>query len=187
MSRSSILKRIQQNVAHNKETSNDLVAHSRFSDKLDKFIQMVTSIGGSVVELKEADINVYVQKTFPTAQHVVSILHEGTAVNASTQTYDQLDICILKGLFGVAENGAVWLTDVQMPDRVLPFITANLILVLSEKEIVHNMFEAYGKIADCSYEFGTFIAGPSKTADIEQSLVLGAHGAKTLTVLVTKD
>ncbi|MNW08326.1 Lactate utilization protein C [compost metagenome] len=46
------------------------------------------------------------------------------------------------------------------------------------------MHEAYQKIADSVYGFGTFIAGPSKTADIEQSLVLGAHGPKNMTVFI---
>ena len=46
------------------------------------------------------------------------------------------------------------------------------------------MHEAYDLIGDKDYGFATFIAGPSKTADIEQSLVLGAHGPKTMTVFL---
>jgi len=71
--------------------------------------------------------------------------------------------------------------------RVLPFITQHLAVVLSRKNIVHNMQEAYERIGTVPYGFGVFIAGPSKTADIEQSLVLGAHGPKTMTVFLLND
>ena len=43
--------------------------------------------------------------------------------------------------------------------------------------IVHNMHEAYGSCSFDSAGFGVFISGPSKTADIEQSLVIGAPRA----------
>jgi L-lactate dehydrogenase complex protein LldG len=89
--------------------------------------------------------------------------------------------------FGVAENGAVWLTDELMPDRVIPFICQHLVIVLKRSDILPTLVEAYQRIDDAKYAFGIFIAGPSKTADIEQSLVLGAHGPKTMTVLLIDD
>jgi L-lactate dehydrogenase complex protein LldG len=91
---------------------------------------------------------------------------------------------VLPGNFGVAENGAVWITESGMGDRALPFICEHLLLVLPLTEILSNMHEAYERIGDLKYDLGTFIAGPSKTADIEQSLVLGAHGPKSLTVIL---
>lgn len=97
------------------------------------------------------------------------------------------DVAIIKGHFAVSENGSVWVTDDLMGDRVLPFICQHLIIILDIKNIVATMHDAYSKIDRQNYGFGTFIAGPSKTADIEQSLVLGAHGPRGLLVLIVKN
>lgn len=96
---------------------------------------------------------------------------------------DGLEVAILQGQFGVAENGAIWLTDENLGHRALPFITEHLVIVLEKNSLVSNMHEAYTRIGNQASGFGLFIAGPSKTADIEQSLVIGAHGAKSLRVV----
>lgn len=97
---------------------------------------------------------------------------------------DQLQVAIIDGQFGVGENGAIWITNDQVPFRAIPFITEHLVIVLPKNEIVPTMHQAYIKTSSQSYSFGLFIAGPSKTADIEQSLVIGAHGAKSLRVVL---
>ena len=81
-------------------------------------------------------------------------------------------------------DGAIWVNDRQLPLRVLYFIVQHLTLVLPKSEIVDNMHQAYERLRFDNAEFGTFIAGPSKTADIEQSLVIGPHGSRSLTVLI---
>jgi L-lactate dehydrogenase complex protein LldG len=97
---------------------------------------------------------------------------------------ENVELVILEAYFGVAENGACWITEERMVERALPFIAQNLALVIRRKDIVATMHEAYGRIGNAEYGFGTFIAGPSKTADIEQSLVLGAHGPRSMTVFL---
>ena len=97
----------------------------------------------------------------------------------------ELSLAILQGKFGVAENGAIWLDEEDLEFRVLPFITEHLVIVLDKTQLVGNMHQAYRKIGTTHSAFGVFIAGPSKTADIEQSLVIGAHGAKSLKVIIT--
>jgi L-lactate dehydrogenase complex protein LldG len=46
------------------------------------------------------------------------------------------------------------------------------------------MHEAYRRIKFNDYGYGTFISGPSKTADIAQVLVMGAQAARSATVLL---
>jgi len=95
-----------------------------------------------------------------------------------------LDLALLPGAFGVAENGAVWVTEEAVERRAIAFLAAHLVLVVPRKEIVHNMHEACARLGFDQCGYGTFIAGPSKTADIEQTLVIGAHGPRSLTVLI---
>jgi L-lactate dehydrogenase complex protein LldG len=96
------------------------------------------------------------------------------------------ELVILPAHFAVAENGACWLSDALCSERVLPFITQHLVLTVSLKDVLPTMHHAYERIGQADYGFGTFIAGPSKTADIEQSLVLGAHGPRSLIVFLQK-
>ena len=97
---------------------------------------------------------------------------------------NDLNLSILQGQFAVAENGAIWLEDQDMVLRALPFITEHLVIVLDSTRLVADMHQAYDRIGLQISGFGLFIAGPSKTADIEQSLVIGAHGAKSLRVVL---
>lgn len=93
-------------------------------------------------------------------------------------------VTLVKGEFGVAENGAVWVDASGLRHRGLLFLTESLVLVLEGKDIVPDMESAYARIDFGRVRSGYFISGPSKTADIEQCLVIGAHGAKSLVVVV---
>jgi L-lactate dehydrogenase complex protein LldG len=71
-----------------------------------------------------------------------------------------------------------------MGHRLLPFSCESLVLLLHAKDLVPDMHEAAERISLSGEGYGVYIAGPSKTADIEQSLVIGAHGPLGLTVFL---
>jgi L-lactate dehydrogenase complex protein LldG len=159
---------------------------------VEKFTTVAVSIGSRVFRVQSLEeVRQILLEGHSGARRVVSAFPEFSGVaevsvapDVDPHTLADVDLAVLPAQLGVAENGALWVTDAQLPLRVLPFICQHLALVVPRQSIVPLMQQAYGVIGAQEYGFGTFIAGPSKTADIEQSLVLGAHGARTLTVFV---
>jgi L-lactate dehydrogenase complex protein LldG len=187
-SREQILQRVQKNQPVSGTRSHEyVITPQRFDDPIQKFKDTLVAIGASVYEIDSLqDINHYIINTFPNAQKILIYLPGDVELESesSGHAYAKVGVAVLKGDFGVAENGAVWISDKNMLDRSLPFICENLIFIIHRIDVVPTLHEAYKKLESTEYHYGTFIAGPSKTADIEQSLVLGAHGPKTLTVLM---
>jgi L-lactate dehydrogenase complex protein LldG len=98
---------------------------------------------------------------------------------------DRIGIAVVPGRLGVAENGAVWVDGRDLPHRAVPVIAEQLVVVLPKREIVADLHEAYRRIRPPLPAYGVFIAGPSKTADIAQALVIGAQGPRSLVVALT--
>jgi len=156
------------------------------------FTTTLTNIGGKVLNVAGFDeIKALIPQHFDATKRVVSTLPEladmaeinkGEAMDP--HTLEDIELTVIKAHFAVAENGAVWVTEDIMGQRVLPFICQHLAVVVDARNVVPTMHEAYQKIGTGVYGFGTFIAGPSKTADIEQSLVLGAHGPRSMTIFL---
>jgi L-lactate dehydrogenase complex protein LldG len=160
-------------------------------DLKEQFIKTLTGIGGSIKEVNDwKDVEDFIKSTFPEPARIVNTVPDLNfefqilSLESNPHDFSNVTVAIMNGEFGVAENGAIWLTDTNMGDQVLPYICENLVLIINKNSIVPTMHEAYEKIGSSSYNLGTFLAGPSKTADIEQSLVLGAHGSKSLIVFL---
>lgn len=152
---------------------------------------VLQTIGGKAYEVAGiSEVTAQLQLQFGNAGRCISVLKtfEPYAtfydIAQSSHLLHDVEVAIIPAQFAVAENGAVWVTDEVLPVRVLPFICRHLAVVVNRNHVVASMHEAYDRIGAAGYGFGTFIAGPSKTADIEQSLVLGAHGPETMTVFL---
>lgn len=156
------------------------------------FCSQLLTVGAEWI--KEEEIEewpAFLSTYYSDAKRIVTSITElqNLGVEAITPTEEtaglwDIDVAILEGSLGVAENGAIWLPEDQLPHRVLPFITQHLIIRLSRELLVANMHEAYQSLSHEELGFGLFVAGPSKTADIEQSLVKGAQGARTALVVL---
>lgn len=187
-SREQILARVLDNQPDPTPLPADLQTAFPAADPVTAFAAVLTAIGGAFIEVSGFPaIQEYIQAHFG-GQRIVSTLPELNEVseqgweNQDPHSYANVELAVIKGHFGVAENAAIWITEELMQQRAVPFICQQLAVVISKKDIVQTMHDAYVNIGTADYGFGSFIAGPSKTADIEQSLVLGAHGPKGMTV-----
>ena len=160
-----------------------------FEDNYIQFKTVLESIGGKVELIPDISIvnNQFIADR-ASGKLVINMIDDldKQIVLLTSFELEKLEKVYLRGTLGVAENGAVWVYESQMMNRLLPFICQHLILVIDKAAILPTMHHAYNKIDVAKEGFGIFIAGPSKTADIEQSLVIGAHGARTATIYVVE-
>ena len=163
-----------------------------YPNPLVQFAKMSEMVGGQVIEVDQGrDVNVLIRELFPDAKEIASNLPEITIATRNPDTVGRArdlngtDVGIIRGAFGVAENACIWIPQ-TMKEKAVCFISENLVILLPKSQIVNNMHEAYKRIQfDKTYDgYGTFISGPSKTADIAQVLVMGAQAARSATILL---
>ena len=151
---------------------------------------MTQTVGGNALEVdKGHNVNAIIRELYPDAKEIASNLPEITIATRNpdkigcAQDLNGTDVGIIRGEFGVAENACVWIPQ-AMKEKAVMFISENLIILLNKRLIVQNMHEAYQRISFNDYGYGTFISGPSKTADFAQVLVMGAQAARSTTILL---
>lgn len=207
MKKEDLFNKLRRNTHAQYDMPKTDVEGIKYEDTLKQFIRMTESVGGHVITDASADddLNALACKAYPEAKVFASNMQEITLDKLKTCAGDRdaaielrnpdtvaeandlngTDVAIVRGQVGVAENGCIWIPQ-TMKEKALLFISEYLVIVLSKKNIVDNMHEAYNRIGmDSRYNFGTFISGPSKTADIEQALVIGAQAARGVTVVLT--
>jgi L-lactate dehydrogenase complex protein LldG len=187
-SRDRILNAIRSAKPPNKDAID--AAFPVYTPSIQWFESSVVSNGGKFFQVSGIEeAKAVISREYASAHQIVSNV---AGIDGSRQlhaeddphTLADVDLAIVQGEVGVAENAAIWLSESRLVKRVLPFIAQNLAILIREGDIVATLHEAYARIAVAESGYGVFISGPSKTADIEQSLVIGAHGPRSLTVIV---
>ncbi|MFI4875909.1 MAG: lactate utilization protein C [Blastopirellula sp. JB062] len=194
-SRDQILKSIRNQITASVEHPGLQGDWIRYEDRAKQFAEALATVGGTALVVDTAEeINAHLSQVpaYAEAKKLVSLCPsiDGNVDFAAIEDPHDLqdvDFALLPAKFAVAENGAVWVDDAAVKHRVIYFIPQHLALVVPApgdpaEAIVDNMHQAYQRLSLDGRGFGTFISGPSKTADIEQSLVIGAHGARSLHV-----
>ena len=200
-SKEDILKKYRANIRERYDMP-DLsdIRATTYPEPVVQFISMSKSVGGQVIEVDPGrDVNTLIRELYPDAKEIASNLPEITIATRNPDTVGRArdlngtDVGIIRGMFGVAENGCIWIPQ-QMKEKAVCFISENLVILLPKSQIVNNMHEAYRRIDSHdaksgidqfdAYGYGTFISGPSKTADIAQVLVMGAQAARSVTILL---
>ena len=207
MKKEDFLNKLRKNTHVQYDMPDMKIDGIQYVDILQQFIEMTKAVGGHVIEAsKDDDPNDLVRMAYPEAEVFATNLPEielSKLVNnaagkcnpdkvklrnpdtvAEANGLNGTDVGIVRGQIGVAENGCVWIPQ-TMKEKAMLFISEYLVIFLDRDGIVDNMHEAYDVIEmDPRYNFGTFISGPSKTADIEQALVMGAQAARGVTVVL---
>lgn len=175
-----------------------------YDDPVSQFEKTLELVGGALIRVASRNQIFNALESLPVycnADSFFSTLDEGVrgeealssaaptncvdlAAMRSPKDLNGLELAIVEGDFAVAENAAIWVKDSRLEQRAVLFLAEHLILVVSREDLINNMHEAYRRLSFAEPSFGLFISGPSKTADIEQSLVIGAQGPRSLHVLL---
>lgn len=164
------------------------IKREKIENKEEAFLNSLNLVGAEGIVVKKDNLEEEILKRFKNSKKIASIYSFSFAnVNPNLvnnpKELEDIDVSVVKGEFGVCENGAVWIEERENIHRAVYFICKDLVILLKRENLIDSMHEAYKRI-DPKISYGIFISGPSKTADIEQALVIGAHGAKSLTVFL---
>ena len=166
------------------------IAPVRYDDRVAHFAEMVKAVGGEVAEQQGTLIETIVALGIDTDK-VVSSLEELSEKALNPDNVADLHelggdyTTVVAGKIGVAENGAVWVP-VEGRRKAHLFACQHIVILLKRDDVVDTMHDAVQQLSLEGIGYGVFLSGPSKTADIEQALVMGAHGAMRATVILTE-
>ncbi len=205
MSRESILSKIKKTLKDNtykKKTIKKAEIH--FNNKGDKFENFLTNLANNKTEVIRCEEGKLVEKIKEILAKLGSkkLLHSSNlpfdvnefeniekisydkSVNEMSETLFNCDTSIIQAKLGVSNLGIFCTSSDEQP-RLMSLLPQNCIVLLKKEDVVESMNEAYEVLSKNKRPTNiVYIAGPSRTADIELILVLGVHGPQRVYGLV---
>lgn len=188
-SRDEILERVRKNQPAARLLPPIPTFDAGMSTSIDTFKANLTRMGGRFIDPpSNGDLAAQIQGLFPDAKIVCSATPEvrgNRPIEAirNPQELENVDVGVVRALFGVAETGSLWLSEAQFKVNALGFLAQHLVVLLDPTHIVANMHRAYQHRGFFEANYAVFMTGPSATADIEGILIHGAQGIRTMTVI----
>jgi L-lactate dehydrogenase complex protein LldG len=188
-SRDEILARVRKNQPAPQPLPSLPAFERQMKAPLASFKANLLRMGGKFIELSSsANIDATIHDLFPEAKVICSAVPELPGnrpidkVQAPADLHD-VDVGIVRAVYGVVETGSVWLTGAEFKVEALGFLAQHLVVLLDPECLVATMHDAYRRRADFAAPYGVFMTGPTATADIEGVLIHGAQGIRSLTVI----
>jgi L-lactate dehydrogenase complex protein LldG len=157
---------------------------------LPDFRRQLDAMGGRSFEVVDSPAaRAKVAELFPDAKVICSAGPEVPGTRRIEEVRDphelnDVDVGVIRSSLGVAEAGAVWLTQSELVVNALGVLSQHLVVLLDPVAVVGTLHDAYERIDLAASPYGVFLAGPSATGDIEGVIIHGAQGARSLTVLL---
>jgi len=157
-------------------------AWQRFRDSLER-------MGGKLAEpAPNGDLGALVKQLHPDAKVLCSATTEVAGNRAigdvdKPRDLDDVDVGVVRAVFGVAETGSVFLSESELGVNALGYLAQHLVVLLDPADVVDNLHNAYHRPEFREASYAVLMTGPSATADIEGVLIHGAQGVRSLTVV----
>jgi len=186
--RDHVLARVRRNQPAWRELPPLPAFARRLDDPLATFTAALTRMGGTCAEAPAGRLDAFIRARFPDARVVCSATPEveGTrpiGAIRDPRELDDVDVGIVRAVFGVAETGSVWLSERELGVNAIAFLSQHLVVLLDPAAIVADLHDAYRWRGFRDARYCALMTGPSATADIEGVLIRGAQGIRSLTVV----
>ena len=127
----------------------------------------------------------------PLVQRLLRLLGDRLEIAAGESlSRDELfacDVGVTTAQWGIAETGTLVLESARERSRLLSLVPPIHVAVLSTRCICESLGDALARVRQGASHAITFITGPSRTSDIELTLVVGVHGPQTVHVLLLEE
>jgi L-lactate dehydrogenase complex protein LldG len=126
----------------------------------------------------------------PLVQRLLQAVGNGLMIDRLERlSRDQLFACdagVTTAQWGIADTGTLVLESARERSRLLSLVPPIHVALLSTRCICDSLADALARVSVASHAI-TFITGPSRTSDIELTLVVGVHGPQTVHVLLMEE